>query len=42
MTLADYAQADARFIADLIDVRVGLDQRAAREQRIAQERGRRG
>ena len=42
MTLADYAQADARFIADLIDVRVGLDQRAAREQRKAQERGRRG
>ena len=40
MTLADYAQTDARFIADLIDVRVGLDQRAAREMRRAQERGR--
>ena len=42
MTLADYGRADARFIADLIDVRVGLDQRAARELRTAQEKGRRG
>ena len=42
MTLADYAQADARFVADLIDVRVGLDQREAREMRKAQEKGRRG
>ena len=42
MTLADYRRADARFIADLIDVRVGLDQRAAREQRIAEETARRG
>lgn len=37
MTLADYDRADARFIADLIDVRIGLEQRAAREQRKAQE-----